>query len=249
MKYLKIIILPIIFLIGEFLINYIFVSYFNYKYYANTDFISIINTIEYQNKLNTFINNNTLLIIFITGIIFIPVFYLLYKKYKIINKLKFNYVIKYILLGVLLSTTYNLYLSLIIDYKVSKLPILVQIISSGIIGPVIEELLFRGIIYNKLKEFNNTNKAMIISTIIFSLVHLNIIDMIYTLFVGYILVNIYNKHNNLKYPIILHISLNISVIILGLIIPISYIVNIILFSICILILFLLCLKIKKTHLN
>lgn len=245
MKYLKIIILPIIFLIGEFLINYIFVSYFNYKYYADTDLMSIINTNEYQNKLTNFINSNTLLIIIITGIIFIPIFYLIYKKYKKNNKLNINYVIKYILLGILLSTTYNLYISLIIDYKVSKLPILIQIISSGIIGPVIEELLFRGIIYNKLKEFNNTNKAMIISTIIFSLVHLNIIDIIYTLIVGYILVYIYNKHNNLKYPIILHISLNISVIILGLIIPISYILNIILFSICLLILIVSYIKIKK----
>ena len=69
----------------------------------------------------------------------------------------------------------------------------------------------------------------------------------YTLFIGYILVNIYEKNKNLKYPIILHITLNISVIILGLIIPISNILNIILFSICILIIFIMI--IKRLRLN
>lgn len=244
MKYLKILLLPIMFMIGEFLINYIFVAYFNYKYYPNIN-IDIINTIEYQNKLNNFINNNTLLIIIITCIIFIPIFYLIFRKYKNNTKIKFNLVIKYILLGILFSITYNLYLSFITNYNISKLPIIVQIISSGIIGPILEELIFRGIIYNKLKEFNSIKKSMIISTIIFSLMHFNIIDIVYTLLIGYILVNIYEKNKNLKYPIILHISLNISVILLGLIIQISNILNIILFSICILIIFIMMLTKDK----
>lgn len=236
MKYLKVLIWPIMFMVGEFFIQYIFVAYFNNKYYSNTDLYSIINTIEYQNKLNTFINNHTLLIIFITSIIFIPLFYIIFKKYKTNIKLNISIVIKYILLAILISTAYNLYLSIIINYQISRLPIIVQIISSGIIGPIIEELLFRGIIYNKLKEFNSTKKAMIISTIIFSIVHFNIIDIIYTAFIGYILVYIYEKYHTLKYPILFHITANISVILLSLIISYSIILNIILLTICIIIL-------------
>ena len=72
MKYLKILIWPIIFMIGQFLINYIFVLIFNFKYYSNTNLYEIINTIEYQNKLDNFLNNHILLIIFITSIIFLP---------------------------------------------------------------------------------------------------------------------------------------------------------------------------------
>ena len=68
------------FMVGEFFIQYIFVAYFNNKYYSNTDLYSIINTIEYQNKLNNFINNHTLLIVLITSIIFIPLFYIIFKK-------------------------------------------------------------------------------------------------------------------------------------------------------------------------
>ena len=242
MKYLKILIWPIIFLIGEFFIQYIFVAYFNNKYYSNTDLYSIINTIEYQNKLSTFINNHTLLIMFITSIIFIPLFYLIFKKYKTNINLNINIVIKYILLAILISIIYNLYLSIITNYQISKLPIIVQIISSGIIGPIIEELLFRGVIYNKLKEFNSIKKAMIISTIIFSIVHFNIMDIIYTVFIGYILVYIYEKHHTLKYSISFHITANISVILLSLIISYSIILNIILLIICIIILIMIYIK-------
>ena len=237
MKYLKILIWPIMFMIGQFLIEYLFVAIFNNKYYHNTDLYDIINSLEYKTKLNNYINNNTLLIISIISIIFIPLFYLIYKKYKVNTKLEVNKVIKVIVLGIIISLTYNLYLNIIIDYKISKIPIYIQIISSGILGPIIEELLFRGIIYNKLKVFNSTNKAMILSTIIFSILHTSLIDIIYTLFIGYILVYIYEKYKSIKYPIIMHITSNISVILLGLLISLNIIyLNIILFIICLILL-------------
>ena len=225
-------------MVGTFFIQYIFVAIFNNKYYHNINLYDVINTIEYQNKLNNYINNHTLLILFITVLIFLPIFFCLYKKYKSNIKLSINKVLFCILLGIIISLTYNLYLSIITNYQISKLPILVQIISSGIIGPILEELLFRGIIYNKLKEFNSTNKAMIISTIIFAIMHSTITDFIYTLFIGYILVYIYESYKNIKYPIIMHISANISVILLSIIISLNiYMLNIILFILCLIILF------------
>lgn len=245
MKYLKVLIWPIIFMIGEFFIQYLFVAYFNFKYYSNIDLYSVINTIEYQNHLNNFISNNSLLIIIISSIIFIPVFYLIFRKYK--EKCQLNNIKYFIFIGIILSLTYNLYLSFIIDYKVSKLPIVIQIISSGILGPILEELLFRGVVYNKLKKFNSIKKSMIITTIIFSIIHFNIIDCIYTLFIGYILVYVYEKYKDIRYSIIIHISANIAVILLGLFINISIVLNIILFIICLFVIFLLWFKYNKNN--
>lgn len=216
MKYLKVFIWPIIFMIGQFIIQYLFTFYFNNKYYSNKNLYDIINTYEYQNKLNNYINNHILLILLITTIIFIPILYKVFKKYKSCEKIKFDKF--YIILGICVALTYNLYLSFIIPYQVSNLPLYVQIISSGIIGPILEELLFRGIVYNKLKEFNKVSTAMIISTIIFSLMHFSLIDSIYTLFMGHLLVYVYEKYKNLKYSMIVHIFSNVSVIIIGLVI-------------------------------
>ena len=39
------------------------------------------------------------------------------------------------------------------QFELSRLPMIIQIISSGICGPIIEELIFRGIIYKRLKMY------------------------------------------------------------------------------------------------
>lgn len=207
-------------MIGQFLIRYIFVFLFNNKYYKNSDLLKIINTSEYQNKLNSYIDSKTLLIIFIVAIIFIPLLYIQYKKYKEMNKLDIFNILKIIVVGICIALIYNIIIIIISPYyKISYLPLYVQILATGIIGPIIEEILFRGIVYNKLKEFNSTKKAMIISTIIFALSHSSYIDIIYTLVIGYIFVTIYEKTNNLKYPLIMHMSANIIIILLS---PIIY---------------------------
>ena len=223
MKFFKIIIWPIIFAVGQFFIRLLFVLYFNNKYYGDVNLYDVIDTYEYQNKLNHFIDSNTLFIVIITALIFIPLLFLIYKKnkynYEVLGNIK---IYKYLILGLSFAVFYNLYLSFIIDYKVSGLPIYIQIISSGIVGPIIEELLFRGIVYNRLKKYYSINISMILSTIIFSFMHFSIINIIYTLFFGYLLVFVYESTNNIKYSMIIHMCSNIIVILLGLFINIFF---------------------------
>lgn len=223
MKFFKIIIWPIIFAVGQFFIRLLFVLYFNNKYYGDVNLYDVIDTYEYQNKLNHFIDSNTLFIVIITALIFIPLLFLIYKKNKYNYEVLGNFKIyKYLILGLSFAVFYNLYLSFIIDYKVSGLPIYIQIISSGIVGPIIEELLFRGIVYNRLKKYYSINISMILSTIIFSFMHFSIINIIYTLFFGYLLVFVYESTNNIKYSMIIHMCSNIIVILLGLFINIFF---------------------------
>ncbi|MBR4073578.1 MAG: CPBP family intramembrane metalloprotease, partial [Clostridia bacterium] len=75
--------------------------------------------------------------------------------------MKLNNIFIPIVFGICISLIYNIIVySLNIKfnftniYELSKLPIIVQIISSGICGPILEEFLFRGLVYNKLKTFN-----------------------------------------------------------------------------------------------
>ena len=97
-------------------------------------------------------------------------------------------------------------------YKVGSMPFVVNLLSSGIIGPILEELLFRGIVYNKLLTFNNHKKACIITSIMFSLMHFpNIITMIYTLILSFIMIYLYDKYKSLYAPIIFHIAINTTI--------------------------------------
>lgn len=218
---IKVLIWPIILMVGQFFINYIFVIIFNNNLKMNNqELLNYMKTKEYNILLNEYINSKTLIIIFIITIIFIPLFYQLYKKYKVKQNKKLN-VLEPILLGISVSLTYNIivfYLNTIFSFtnqfELSNLSIISQIISSGIIGPIIEELVFRGIVYNSLKESNTKSFSIIITTLLFSIIHFNIINSIYTIFVGLLLIYLYEKYKTLKAPIIMHISLNTTIILL-----------------------------------
>lgn len=223
-KILKVLIYPIILIIGEFLINYIFVAIFNSNEKGslnNSEFLKYIKTIEYQDKLNNYINSNALLITIITAIILIPIFYKIFKKYKKENSFNLKGTILPISLGITISLIYNITIfnlnnlfHFTSNYEISSIPIIVQIICSGIIGPILEELVFRGIVYNKLKEFNKPMTSIILTSIIFGIIHSDIINAIYGFGVSFILIYLYEKYKTLKAPILMHMSLNITIILM-----------------------------------
>ena len=124
---IKILIWPIIFIIGQFLLIIIFNAIFNTNKYneiklANQNlskeeytiiYNDYIKSNDYQNELNKFINSNLIIITVITFVIFFIIFYLVYKKksnnYN--DKITFNNIPILILIGVSLNISYNLTLS------------------------------------------------------------------------------------------------------------------------------------------
>ena len=88
-----------------------------------------------------------------------------------------------------------------------SLPIL--FISSGLIGPIYEEILFRYIFLYKLKKFNHPLLSILLNSLLFSLIHLNLKEIIFAFFLSIVINIIYHKHTNIIYPIIIHSSANI----------------------------------------
>ena len=252
---LKVLVWPIIFSLGTFIINYIFVSIFNSNQkgtMTNNEFLEYIKRIEYQERLTNYINSKSLLIILITVIIFLPILLKIYKKYRVKNNFKLKNIFIPIAFGISISLIYNIILfylnnltPLTNTFKVSAIPILVQIICSGICGPILEELVFRGIVYNKLKEFNKPMRAIILTSVIFGLFHNNIINAIYAFGVSFILIYLYEKYKNLKASIIMHIALNTTIILmLNLIIKNFIVFNIYLLVVSIIVLLVLRIYLK-----
>ena len=221
-KILKVLIWPIIFIIGSFFINYIFVAIFNSKINLNnSELLEYVKTIEYKDRLNSYINANSVIIAIITAIIFIPLFLKIFKKYKQENNFNIKNVFLPVILGITISLTYNILVFSLNNvfhftnnYELSSVPILVSLICSGIIGPILEELIYRGIVYNKLKEFNNKKYSIILTSLIFALFHNNLVNAIYAFIVSFIFIYLYEKNKSLKAPIIMHISLNTTIILM-----------------------------------
>ena len=101
-------------------------------------------------------------------------------------------------------TTYTGY-NKIISSAQSSLNCYLALFNLIIIGPIFEEILLRGMIFNSLKKNLNIVAAIILQAFIFSILHGNIIQCIYTFASGIIYGVIYLKTNSLLAPILMHI--------------------------------------------
>ena len=159
-------------------------------------------------SINNFINKY---LIYLTIILYIITIIYLSKKYKlkIKNTAIINYY-KYLSLGISISCILNMVIYILNkpNLAIYNINFFIILISSGIIGPIYEEVIFRYIFYNKLKKFNSPTKTIIINTIIFSLIHINFIKIIYAFILGLLITITYEKKENILYPILIHIGAN-----------------------------------------
>ena len=186
---------------------------------------------------NEYLKMKQIYITLIIAIIFIPLLINDYKKFKKDKKTKINY-FNLILLGIILSLIYNIfayYFNFILKSSLfdNNNNLVITLISTGLIGPVIEELMFRGIIYNELKSKYKNMKAILITTIFFAIIHFNIIQTLYALAIGLILIFVYERYKNIKAPIILHMTSNITTtLFLPILIQNNFVINYSVFLIC-----------------
>lgn len=83
------------------------------------------------------------------------------------------------------------------------------IIFPVILAPIYEEFFFRGYVYKKLRRKMNWKLALIISSIFFGVIHIDIYQMIYGSVIGIMLGFLYEKSQSLRLPIIAHMVNNL----------------------------------------
>lgn len=92
----------------------------------------------------------------------------------------------------------------------NMLKLITVFITTCFFAPVLEEIIFRFGLFNYIKSKTNFILSLIITSLIFSYIHLyNVDGFIVLLFISIIWTYIYNKTDNLIYPIILHFLHNI----------------------------------------
>lgn len=168
-------------------------------------FILIFSIILFNGDENIYIGN-ILLSIF-------SIIYILSKK-NIINvsfNIRNNYFI-YIMLGSSISVIYNmiLYRLNLYTYDTNNTFLFLDILTSGIIGPIFEEVLFRVSFISKLEKWNNDKRIIIfLSSFIFAIFHFNVYSSIIAFIIGIINGYIYVKERNVRKIFLIHISNNI----------------------------------------
>lgn len=150
------------------------------------------------------------------------------KLTTLFKKLKFKYLIYSILVAILIfllhplfnishlfenikygTTSYIKFNDFIVSADFNSFPFTFKIIYTILLMPILEEVFYRGIILTKLKQKNSYVIAVIVSSLLFAVGHLDFEKAIYTFFSGLILGYIFVKSNNIILVIGIHIIINI----------------------------------------
>ena len=216
---IKSIILPLIYsfstLIVSIFVSSIYVNLNTYYYGFNTkeQITEYFNSDLYKIGINNFLTNNYIYIGMIVFFIFIP--YLLkkyYKENKIQEKLTVNSLLSISALGILVSgiasivfyEINNIY-NFTASFNIPNINFFQLFIVTVILIPILEEYMFRGVIYNNLQKENNKMVSIIITSVLFALIYNSIDYIIYCFALSFLLIYVYEKYKSIKAPILLHI--------------------------------------------
>ena len=90
---------------------------------------------------------------------------------------------------------------------VEKSPVWLTLAIAVILGPVIEELIFRKLLIDRISRYGDLT-AIITSGIAFGIFHGNFEQLFYAVLIGFVLAFVYTKTGNVLHTILLHIFIN-----------------------------------------
>jgi Predicted metal-dependent membrane protease len=187
------------------------------------------------------INGNTSIIKIITllesnmaiGVAFcsIPIYLILYKKdmqlrtQDIQKRLSFFMIISILFFAMIASVFVNNIIALsgigkIFSNYVEMVErlytssLVFDIIGLGIITPIAEELLFRGIMYQRMKEIIDIKKAAFLISLLFGVYHGNVVQGFYAFVLSLLMIFIMEKSGSIVGAILFHMAANIVAVIL-----------------------------------
>ena len=227
----------------RFLVETLFyVGLWNAKF-KELDVSAAFNGILYVEEYGDYVLGYTLVMSLISLLVSIPIMYFLVKKdyeypvnprkkvnnfilrdyVKKIDVKKFNYPI---ILGVLAPLGVGRFIALLpidgilgnyknVQSNLVDSSIMLQFLVLGILTPILEELLFRGVIYKRLKGYYDVSVAAYIAAIIFGIAHFNLIQGLYAFILGIVLSYIYEKNGSLVYTMVAHGAANIVSVFMG----------------------------------
>ena len=235
----KSILLPLIYSFSGVLVTifvsmiYVYLNTYYYGYQTQEQIKEYLNSDIYKTGITNFLNRNYICIGIIIFAIFIP--YLLKKYYtenKKTKKLKPTNYILIMILGILVSGISSIVFyelngikSFTNTYNISKISLLQLLVISGLLVPILEEYMFRGVIYKNLQKENSKMLSIIVTSILFAIISNSIDGIIYSFALSFLLIYVYEKYQTIKAPIVLHITSSIFQILLIYALHISNILN------------------------
>lgn len=84
-----------------------------------------------------------------------------------------------------------------------------QIVCLGLLSPIAEELVFRGLMYRRMREDTKAGVAIVYTAVVFGLFHGNTVQIIYATAMGIMLAYLCEKYGSVLAPAIAHVTANL----------------------------------------
>lgn len=85
----------------------------------------------------------------------------------------------------------------------------------GVVSPLAEEALFRGVIYNRLRRFLGPVVGIVSSALFFGLFHGNLVQGVYGTVMGILIAYVYERRGGFFAPVLFHAAANLAVYIVA----------------------------------
>lgn len=87
--------------------------------------------------------------------------------------------------------------------------LLVGLILYGVVSPFVEEVIFRGFVYGRMRVYMPRALAVLVSALLFGVYHGNLVQGIYGFVMGILFTVVYEKYKNFYLPVIMHAIANL----------------------------------------
>ncbi len=92
--------------------------------------------------------------------------------------------------------------------EILSMPFLVMLFLMAIYGPFSEELVFRGIVYQGYRKQGNARKAMLLTALLFAMMHMNINQAMYAFIAGLMLILLMEATDSIWPSVLVHFCVN-----------------------------------------
>lgn len=87
--------------------------------------------------------------------------------------------------------------------------IVYRLFALGVIAPAAEEIIFRGLVFNRVKKQYGSLYGIVVSSLMFGVFHFNLVQGLYAFIIGMAFAYCYELTGDLKVPVYMHMSINV----------------------------------------
>lgn len=91
---------------------------------------------------------------------------------------------------------------------------LLQVLTTVVAAPILEELIYRGLLYGRMREMVSPVPAILCSSLVFGICHGNLVQFVFACGIGILLSCVYEKYGKIATAIWMHMTVNLTSLIL-----------------------------------